>query len=217
MPFDRPREKMLEKSPKALSNLELVAAMLGNGIKGRDVFEISADVLKVAEKKLDNLKSLEKLVAIDGVGIAKACQFAAALELFSRLIEKNGVKITNHNDVYQITAELAEKKQEYFITLTLDGNNCLIEKRTVFIGTLEQTLVHPREVFIDAINDRASGIILIHNHPSGNFKPSREDHILTERLVKAGKIIGIEVLDHVIISRQGFYSFKQQGTFPNSV
>jgi DNA repair protein RadC len=108
-------------------------------------------------------------------------------------------------------AEIIERPQEHFLTLTLDGGGCLIEKRVMFIGTLNQTVVHPREVFCDAISDRAAGIVLVHNHPSGRVEPSREDTAITERLVRVGRLVGIEVVDHVIVGRGGTFSFKAEG------
>ncbi len=208
--FDRPREKLQKKGVKALSNLELMAAILGKGVKGRDVFQVAKDVLKVAENNFDNL-TVERLEKIDGIGLAKACQILSAIELSKRLLIKDQVKIKDAGDVVKLVEELKERKQEYFLTLTLDGASNLIQKRTVFIGTLNQSLVHPREVFADAITDRAAAIIFVHNHPSGNLTPSKEDKLITERLIKVGNIVGINVLDHIIISKNGHFSFKAEG------
>ena len=104
---------------------------------------------------------------------------------------------------------LKNKKQEYFIVITLDGAHNLIQKRVVFIGTLNRTLIHPREIFADALTDRAADIVLIHNHPSGSLEPSREDLDITRQLEDAGKILGINILDHIIISKSGYYSFQE--------
>jgi len=208
--FDRPREKMEMKGVKALSNLELLAVLLGSGIKDKDVFGVARDILKLAQNDFDNI-SLEKLKDIEGVGLAKACQIMAAIEFSKRFLIKDGIKVKNAEDVVRLTEELKDKKQEYFLTLTLDGASNLIQKRTVFIGTLNQSLVHPREVFADAISDRAAGIIFVHNHPSGDVEPSKEDIILTTRLIEAGKIAGIEVIDHIIVSKNGHFSFQAEG------
>jgi len=208
--FDRPREKMEKKGAKALSNLELLAVLLGSGIKGKDVFEVAKDILGLVQNDFEGL-DLEKLKNIEGVGMAKACQILAAIEFSKRFLIKDGVKVKNAEDVVQSTEELKDKKQEYFLTLTLDGASNLIQKRTVFIGTLNQSLVHPREVFADAISDRAAGIIFVHNHPSGDVEPSQEDIALTKRLVEAGKMVGIEVIDHIIISKNGHFSFQTEG------
>ena len=208
--FDRPREKMERKGVNALSNLELLAVLLGSGIKDKDVFEVARDILRLAQNDFDNI-GLEKLKNIEGVGLAKACQIMAAIEFSKRFLIKDGIKVKNAEDVVRLTEELKDKKQEYFLTLTLDGASNLIQKRTVFIGTLNQSLVHPREVFADAISDRAAGMIFVHNHPSGDIEPSKEDIALTKRLVEAGKISGIEIIDHIIVSRNGHFSFQAEG------
>jgi len=208
--FDRPREKMEQKGPRALSNLELLAVMLGSGIRGKDVFEVAREILKIIQEDFNNL-SLERLKNIEGVGLAKACQIMAGLEFAKRFLTNEGVKIKSAEDVLKSTEELREKRQEYFITLTLDGASNLIQKRTVFIGTLNFSIVHPREIFADAITDRAAGIIFVHNHPSGELKPSAQDIDITKRLVEVGKIVGIEVIDHVIISKNGYYSLQAAG------
>ena len=208
--FDRPREKLQKKGAQALSNLELMAALLGKGVKDRDVFRVAKDVLKVTENNFDNL-TVEKLEKVDGIGLAKACQVLSAIELMKRLLTKDDVKIKTAKDIVKLVEELKGRKQEYFLTFTLDGGNNLIRERTVFIGTLNQSLVHPREVFADAITDRAASIIFVHNHPSGNLTPSKEDKLITERLIKTGDIVGIHILDHIIISKNGYFSFKAEG------
>lgn len=205
-----PREKWEEKEAKVLSNLELLAVLLGSGIKGKDVFEVARDILKLAQDDFENL-NLERLEDIEGVGLAKACQIIAAIEFSKRFLLKDGVKVKNAENIIKLTEELKGKRQEYFLTLTLDGASNLIQKRTVFIGTLNQSIVHPREIFADAIGDRAAGIIFVHNHPSGNVDPSKEDILLTRRLVEVGKIIGIEVVDHVIIGKDEYFSFQAEG------
>jgi DNA repair protein RadC len=110
-----------------------------------------------------------------------------------------------------MTEELKNKKQEYFLTFTLDGAHNLIQKRTVFIGTLNQSLVHPREIFADAITDRAAGIIFVHNHPSGNIEPGKEDISITNKLIEVGKLVGINVIEHIIVSKDGYFSFNEKG------
>ncbi len=207
---DRPREKLQKKGVKALSNDELLAAMLGKGVKGRDVFHIAKDILKLAKDDFNNL-TFEKLEKIEGVGLAKACQILSAIEFSKRFLVKDGIKIKSAKDITNLTKELKNKKQEYFLTFTLDGANNLIRKRVVFIGTLNRSLVHPREVFADAITDRAASIIFVHNHPSGNLTPSREDKLITERLIKTGDTVGIKVLDHIIVSKNGYFSFQAEG------
>jgi DNA repair protein RadC len=134
----------------------------------------------------------------------------AVNELKTRVKDRREA-ITGPEDVESMCQELVSKQQEHFLTLTLDGGGCVIKKRTVFKGTLNQTVVHPREVFCDAITDRAAGIVLVHNHPSGRTSPSREDTAITERLVKVGKLVGIDVVDHVIIGKfTEPFSFKRE-------
>lgn len=208
--FDRPREKMEKKGAKALSDLELLAVLLGSGIQGKDVFAVARDILKLAQGDFNNI-NLEKLRDIEGVGLAKACQIMAAIEFSKRFLIKEGIKVKNIDDVIKLVEELRAKKQEYFLSLTLDGASYLIQKRTVFIGTLNHSIVHPREVFADAISDRAAGIIFVHNHPSGNVDPSKEDIAITNRLLEVGKMVGIEVIDHVIVGKDGCFSFQAEG------
>lgn len=208
--FDRPREKMEKKGARALSDLELLAVLLGSGIQGKDVFAVARDILKLAQGDFNNI-NLEKLRDIEGVGLAKACQIMAAIEFSKRFLVKEGIKVKNIEDVIKLVEELRAKKQEYFLSLTLDGASYLIQKRTVFIGTLNHSIVHPREVFADAISDRAAGIIFVHNHPSGNIDPSKEDIAITNRLLEVGKMVGIEVIDHIIVGKDGCFSFQAEG------
>lgn len=205
-----PREKLEKKGARALSDLELLAVLLGSGIQGKDVFAVARDILKLAQGDFDNI-NLEKLRNIEGVGLAKACQIMAAIEFSKRFLVKEGIKVKNIDDVVKLVEELKTKKQEYFLSLTLDGASYLIQKRTVFIGTLNHSIVHPREVFADAISDRAAGIIFVHNHPSGNIDPSKEDIAITNRLLEVGKMVGIEVIDHVIVGKDGCFSFQAEG------
>jgi DNA repair protein RadC len=210
--FDRPREKIIKKGSRSLSNLELVAAILGSGCRGKDVYEIAGEIVKMVEKDFEKL-SVPKLKKIGGMGTAKACQIMAAIEFSRRFLFQVGIVIKTDRDVFNLVSEVADQKQEYFLTLTVDGGNHLIEKRTVFIGTLNQSLIHPREIFADAISDRAAGIILVHNHPSGKLEPSKEDIDVTDRLVKIGKLMGIDIMDHLIICKTGYYSFQSNGYF----
>ncbi len=204
---DKPREKLALKGAEALKDHELLAILLGTGIKDKDVFKLSKEIIKMFEKDFDSL-DLDKLLNIHGLGLAKASQILSAIELSRRYLIKQNRCIRFAKDIYEELREFANKKQEHFITITLDGASHIIEKRVVFIGTLNQSLVHPREVFADAISDRAASIIIAHNHPSGQLRPSQEDKLVTQRLKEVSKIVGIELLDHVIVSKEGFYSFR---------
>lgn len=195
---DRPREKMLARGEQALSDLELLQVVIGSGVQGADVTQISKEILKLLEAQSGKV-TLEQLLKIKGVSTATATKLLASLELTSRFV-KTGVKIQNSTDVLPLVADLCSKKQEHFVVLTLDGANRLIERRTVSIGTLSASLVHPREVFADAIADRAASVIVVHNHPGGTLEPSGADIEVTKRLREAGALLGIKMLDHIIVT-----------------
>ncbi len=155
---------------------------------------------------------LEKLLNIHGLGRAKASQIISAIELSRRyLIDTQTYKISSSKDVYEELIEYKNRQQEYFIALYLDGANNLLDKKIITIGTLNQSLVHPREVFAYAIEKRCASIIVAHNHPSGILSPSSEDINVTKRLKESAKILGIELLDHIIFTKEGFYSFQEEG------
>ena len=207
---DKPREKIVAKGVEALKNEELMALLLGRGIQGKDVRKLSKEIITMMDKGIENL-TLKGLCDIHGLGIAKASQILASLELSKRYLIKSNKRITDAKDVYDELKAFSTKSQEHFLTITLDGASHIINTRTVFIGTLNQSLVHPREVFADAIADRAAGIIIAHNHPSGTLEASRADMQITQRLKEVSKLVGIELLDHVILSKQGYYSFSDEG------
>ena len=207
---DKPREKIVAKGVEALKNEELMALLLGRGIQGKDVRKLSKEIITMMDKGIENL-TLKGLCDIHGLGIAKASQILASIELSKRYLIKSNKRITDAKDVNEELKAFSTKSQEYFLTITLDGASHIINTRTVFIGTLNQSLVHPREVFADAIADRAAGIIIAHNHPSGTLEASRADVQITQRLKEVSKLVGIELLDHVILSKQGYYSFSDEG------
>ncbi len=207
---DRPREKLLAKGAAALKEYELLAILLGSGTQGKDVIKLSKEIVKILDDDFESL-TLNRLVEIHGLGKAKAMQILSAVELSRRYLIKQNIKITSAEDVHRELMEYATKKQEYFLVITLDGASHIIKKRIISIGTLNQSLVHPREVFADAVSDRAAGIIIAHNHPSGQLEPSIEDKRVTKRLKEVGTIMGIELLDHVILSREGYLSLREEG------
>ncbi len=207
---DRPREKLLKKGARHLKNYELLAVLLGSGTQGKDVIKLSKEIIQMLEKNFESV-TLKRLVEVHGLGQAKAMQILSAIELSRRYLIKRNVKITSAADVHRELSEYITKKQEYFLCITLDGASHIIEKRIISIGTLNQSLVHPREVFSDAITDRAAGIIIAHNHPSGQLEASIEDKRVTKRLKEVGTIMGIELLDHVILSRDGYLSLRDEG------
>ena len=207
---NRPREKLREKGAAALTDEELVAAILGMGTAGADVRTIARQVVGLIRAHKANLQ-LDQLLEVPGVGLAKAAQILSAFELARRHLLKDTVKITVAQDILPLVADIAGKQQEYFVCISLNGANEVIEKRVVTIGLLDQSPVHPREVFADVIADRAAAVIFAHNHPSGELRPSTADLRMHEQLTEAGKILGLRVLDHVIVTRRGYLSFQEAG------
>ena len=208
--FDRPRERLASKGPEALSDTELLAVLLGSGVKGKDVFQVAHAILQKLDRDGEKI-NVKALVSIEGVGFARACQIVASFELARRRLLKKSIVIQNAEDALPLISYIADKKQEYFLCISLNGANEVIRNRVVTVGLLNTNQVHPREVFADAISDRAASIILAHNHPSGVLKPSPNDLAATKQLVDAGKILGIPVLDHLIITKTDFLSFKEKG------
>ena len=201
---DRPREKLQLKGAAALSDFELLQALIGSGNAQADVSKIAKDTLTLIKKYGANI-TYEQLQSITGMGAAKITELLAALELSKRyLIDSDQPIIDSPEKAAEQLADIRDKKQEYFVVMTLDGANRLIAKRTITIGTLTSSLVHPREVFADAITDRAAGIIMAHNHPSGTLEPSQADIDVTRRLKDAGSLLGITLLDHIIITKTSF-------------
>ena len=207
---ERPREKLLQKGPHVLSDRELLAILLGSGNKDCDVMALSSKILTVMDEKNGSLCA-EDLYTISGVGAAKAALIMASLEFTRRRIRPEGHKIRTPDDVYRLLSHFADRKQEHFISLTLNGAHEVIATRTITVGLLNASQIHPREVFSEAITDRAAAIIVAHNHPSGELSPSKEDKDVTRRLKAAGETLGIALLDHVIFSLRGFVSLKESG------
>ena len=207
---DRPREKLQAKGPAALSDFELLQALIGSGNAQADVSKIAKNTLKLFQKQGANL-TYEQLQKVNGMGVAKITELLAALELSRRyLIDSEQPIIDSPEKAVEQLTDIRDKKQEYFICLTLDGANRLIARRTISIGTLTSSLVHPREVFADAIKDRAASIIVAHNHPSGSLNPSTADLEVTHRLQTAGELLGIQLIDHIIITKQAYASISSK-------
>lgn len=200
----RPREKLQAKGAESLSDYELLMAIIGSGNQQADVTKIARDVQKLLKGKGSNL-IYEDLLGIKSLGPAKATSIMAGFELWRRQFEVPDRPIIDSPEkaVAQLT-DIRDKKQEYFVCLTLDGANRLIAKRIITIGTLTASLVHPREVFAEAITDRAASIIVAHNHPSGTLNPSQADKDVTLRLQEAGELLGVKLLDHLIITKDSF-------------
>jgi DNA repair protein RadC len=206
----RPREKLRERGASGLSDEELVTVILGMGTAGVDVRTIAKQVTSLIREHKAGL-SLDHLLDVPGIGLAKAAQILAAFELARRYLLKETVKITVAQDVLPLLADIVGKQQEYFVCISLNGANEVIEKRVVTIGLLDQSTVHPREVFADVIADRAASVIFAHNHPSGELQPSEADRRTHEQLTEAARILGLRVLDHVILTKKGYFSFQENG------
>lgn len=212
---DRPREKLELFGSKYLSDEELLAIIIGTGSKNLNAIELANEVMLKIKKQSDFMDiSISELMQINGIGLSKASKIIAALELAFRLNLRKTMKVEVVNSP-EIVAnlfmyELKNKLKENFYILLLNTKNGIISRELISQGTLNGSLVHPREVFKPAIKKSANSIILVHNHPSGNTKPSEDDILITNRLVKAGNILGIKVLDHLIIGDGDFFSFKER-------
>ena len=205
-PNDRPREKLACYGTARLSDLELLMAIIGSGNKQADVGKIAREVLKILRQKGGDVL-YDDLRSVVGLGEAKIPVILASLELARRyLLDGDQPIIDSPEKAVELLADIRDKKQEYFVCLTLDGANRLIAKRVVTIGTLTASLVHPREVFADVIADRAASIIVAHNHPSGSLEASQADREVTNRLRQAGELLGINLVDHIIITKDNFQS-----------
>jgi len=209
---NRPRERFLKNGATVLSDAELLAIILQKGSRKENVIDMSNRIIsKNGINKLSDL-SLKELQEIDGIGPAKAMQIKALFEFNKRynLSIQDGKPIKSAKDVYEYAIHrLNSNDKEYFMILHLDSKNKIIKDEIISIGTLNASLIHPREVFKSAIKESANAIILIHNHPSGDPEPSFEDEQVTEKLFSAGELLCIKVLDHVIIGKDEYYSFKE--------
>ena len=211
---ERPRERLINFGVEYLSNEELLAIILKTGTKNFSVKILANNILKQIDN-INDLKNinLEKLTKIKGIGKAKACEILASIELGKRINNKidniNQIKVLSSSSIYDYYKEkLIDKKQEYFYCVYLDTKNHIIKDKLLFIGTINESLVHPREIFKEAYLLSASGIICVHNHPSGNIEPSQNDIIMTKQLKDIGLLLGVKVLDHIIIGNNNYYSFN---------
>lgn len=209
---DRPREKIEKYGPGKLSNSELLAIILGAGVKGTNVLELARKIFrqfpgeKITRADFFNLKNTF------GLGKSKAAQIIACFELGKRLLrDKKSELILSPKDVWEKMKDIRDNKKEHFAIFYLDARNQEIQREVISVGILNANLIHPREVFEPAIKVSAAQILISHNHPSGDSSPSGEDAEITKRLVEAGKILGIEVIDHIIVSKNSFISLKCEG------
>ncbi|WP_440955311.1 RadC family protein [Methanosarcina sp. Mfa9] len=212
---ERPRERLVRNGPESLSNAELLAIILRTGSRAENVVSMSNRILSEYSIKQLSLANIKRLMQIHGIGEAKASQISAVFELARRLetfVEEPKRKVRSPKDVYSLMyPKMREQKKERFITLYLDTKNQILKEETVSIGSLNASIVHPREVFKSALMESSASVIMIHNHPSGDPSPSREDIMVTEKLVEGGKLLGIDVLDHIIIGDGRYVSLKDEG------
>ena len=204
----KPREKLFKYWVNKLEWWELVAVILWAWVKWMDVFKLSKKVNKVIEEKWEKIQ-IEDLTSIMWIWPVKAQSIISSFELAKRYFIKENIIIKSSNDILEQVKEYRNKQQEYLLCLTLDWANRLINNRIITIWLLNQSLVHPREVFADAIWDRANSVILVHNHPSWNTSPSNEDMIITNRLKDVSEMVWIKLLDHVIITKDSYFSFNE--------
>ncbi|HDY73013.1 MAG TPA: JAB domain-containing protein [Candidatus Jorgensenbacteria bacterium] len=210
---ERPREKLIAKGAENLKDSDLLAILLRTGKTGKNVIEIASQILAKHSKKRILQMTYQDMLKISGIDSAKATTLLAAFELSKRALEVNDTNLTTISTAKDVVAQLTElrnSKKEHFVALYLNARDQLVHKETISIGTLNANLVHPREIFEPALKYLAANITVAHNHPSGDPKPSEDDLEITKRLVKAGKMMGIELLDHVIVSKNSHFSFKEK-------
>jgi len=210
--IDRPRERFIQKGPDALSKSDLLAILLGSGIQGKNVKQLSESIIKKFGDKFLNIK-IDDLLEVSGIGQAKALQIVSAISLVKRFYEEERggeVVIKNHQDALSITYDLADKKKEYLVCLYLNARNILLKKEIISVGLLDKSLIHPREIFHPAVELNAASIILLHNHPSGVSTPTDKDIAIVKKISQAGEIMGIAVIDFIITAVGGNYSFYQK-------
>ena len=210
----RPREKLLNNGVESLSIDELIAIILKTGSKSKSVKDLSLEVVNLVDN-LEDIK-IESLTSIKGIGKVKATFLIASIELGKRIFLDNKREIRkrykNSKSIYLDMKYLFyNKKQEYFYCLYFNNRNELIERKLLFMGTINRSIVHPREIFKEAYLQSASGIICMHNHPTGDINPSKEDIYFTKNLVELGKMNDIKILDHIIVSNDDYYSFNDNG------
>jgi len=212
--LDRPREKIAKKGVPSLTDQELIEAILGRGTRGKDVRELAKEICGLLKNR-PSIIQYNDLNSIMGIGPSKAAQIMACFELGRRYCApaEGGFKVTKPQDILPLplVAEMRDKRQEHFVCITLNGAGEVLDSRIITVGLLNHSLVHPREVFADAITDRAASVICVHNHPSGSLEPSPQDIAITTQLKEAGLLLGIQLIDHIIVTKTGYLSMKERG------
>ena len=208
-PADRPRERLERLGIEALSDKELLMLLIGSGSSRRNVEELADELL--ADLDRNPRLSAADIMKISGIGIAKASAIGAALELGRRRVSKRAPSISNPSDIYREIRHFSSREQESLVVVMLNGAHEVIGTFVATVGLLNKTIVHPREVYAAAIKERAAAIAIAHNHPSGNVLPSDDDKDVTVRIRKAGDILGIKLLDHLVFTDEKYYSFLEHG------
>jgi len=208
------RERLEERGAVSVADFELVAAILGTGSRGKDVRVLSSEILDRCDFSA-GVPAVDALAAVRGLGRARACRLAAALELGKRYFGYRELRVSGPEDAWHLVRHFADRKQERFIIASLNGAHDVIAVRVVTVGLANRTIVHPREIFAEAVSDRACAVIAAHNHPSGRLDPSPEDLEITARLRDAGELLGIPLLDHVVFSQDGYLSLAEAGLMPD--
>lgn len=199
-----PREKMEKYGAKRLKTFELIAIVLGSGIKGCNVLELARKIEKLITQKSVNNVTFDDLCKIRGLGKTKAIQILSVISLADRLKNEHSVEPLSRKDIWNLCTDFRSSKKEHIVAFYLDTQQELIERRIISVGTLDASLLHPREVFESALQLSAAGVILAHNHPSGSLDPSDEDIAITKRISDAGDLLGITLVDHIIVSDKEF-------------
>ena len=213
-PLERPRERLITKGPKSLSDSELLAIILKTGTQSLSAKDLATNIIKTY-KSVKNLKNIsyQELIKIKGIGEAKACQIIATIELIKRIntSQENieNIKLTSAKTVYEYYKNYINPNQECFYCLYLDSAKKVLKEKKLFMGTINHSIVHPRDVFKEAYIQNATAFICVHNHPNGDVTPSKDDLITTERLKQIGIMMGIKLVDHVIVSENSYYSFLE--------
>jgi DNA repair protein RadC len=211
LPFEElPREKLKVKGVASLSDKELLAILLNTGIHGKNVKELAGDLLGLLDNSKD-IPSVREISGLTGIGQFKACAVAAMLEFGRRRYGSYSARIKQPVDIFTLVRHYADRKQERFVSLSLNGAHEVLAVRIVTIGLVNKTIVHPREVFADIIQDRAAAFCVAHNHPSGQIECSPEDEEITSRLQEAARILGLHFVDHVVFSETAWWSFRENG------
>jgi DNA repair protein RadC len=210
---ERPREKLITKGVENVKDYDLLAILLRTGREGKNVIEISKQILQdFPMKKLLQL-TYDELTKVKGIDIGKACTLLAAFELTKRALDVNDTHLPLIHSIQQVVDQVSDirlHKKEHFIALYLNARHQLVHKETISIGTVNLSVVHPRELFEPAIRCCAVEIVLVHNHPSGNPEPSDADSALTRKMMEVGQLMGIHIVDHVIVTKNSFFSFQEQ-------